>query len=632
MMPDTPVTISNSLKALRSTSPRVSVITIFYNAGKYLAEAIESVLAQSYRNFEFLLIDDGSNDGSTEIARDYVERFPDRLRYFEHPGHVNRGMSATRNLGLQHARGEFVAFIDGDDRWKACKLQQQVDLLDRKPDVDAVCGSVNYWESHQGGTDKIIYTGHRRNSEIRPPEGLIKLYPLGRETAPSMSDLLLRRASVLAAGGFEEAFDGAYEDQAFLIKFYENHSLYITHSVWSDYRVHPGSCSAEVDRNGTYHATRAKFLDWFEGHFASSRHRNNVDVNRVLDRALRRYRRDKRSVRARLSDSFAGVVVRRAKRMSRELSTRIAPGPAILMYHRIADERFDPWGLAVSRANFAEQVEWMARNRTVLPLSQFANLHGEGRLPPNAIAVTFDDGYACNAEVAVPLLQRLRVPATIFVPAELIGQDREFWWDELEQIVLNSGTAKLSLGDHEVELGPMIAGDNIWPPATAPRTPRQRAYHQLWSLLYNLPAEALGPALDGLREQAGTPSAARKSHRPMTTSEVRGLKSDFVEIGSHALSHASLTRLTKQEKAAEIFGSRDRCERLSGIRPKTFAYPYGHFDSECARLAERAGFICAVKADGLFVRRKSRRFALPRLFVGDFGAAELARQLGEPSS
>jgi glycosyltransferase involved in cell wall biosynthesis len=622
MAPNTPMEMSST--------PRVSVITIFYNAEKYLAEAIESVLAQHYRDLEFLLVDDGSNDGSTAIARGYVEQYPDRLRYFEHSGHAKRGMSATRNLGLHQARGEFVAFIDSDDRWKPCKLEQQVELLDRKPAVDAVCGSVNYWESHQGGTDRIKYTGHQRNKEIRPPEALIKLYPLGRANAPSMSDLLFRRASVLAAGGFEEDFDAAYEDQAFLIKFYEDHTLYITHSVWSDYRVHPGSCSAGVKRNGTYHASRMKFLEWFEGHFASSRHRQSLTVNRALDRALRRYHRDKRSARTRLADSVAGVVVRRTKRIFRELSTRIAPGPAILMYHRIVEERFDPWGLAVSGANFAEQVKWIARNRTVLPLSQFASLHREGRLPRNAIAVTFDDGYACNGEVAVPILERLRVPATIFVPVDLIGQRCEFWWDELEQIVLNSETPKLSLGDHEVELGPVTAGDRNWPPTTAPRTPRQRAYHRLWSILYNLPIKALKPALDDLREQAGTSSAARKSHRPMTEREVRSLKSDFVEIGSHALSHASLTKLTKQEKAAEIVGSRDRCERLSGIRPKTFAYPYGHFDAECERLAKEAGYLCAVKADGRFVRRKSRPFALPRLFVGNYGAAVLARQLGEP--
>jgi glycosyltransferase involved in cell wall biosynthesis len=97
------------------TSPRVSVICIFYNAERFFAEAIESVLAQEGISFELLLVDDGSSDASTAMARDYAERFPEVVRYLQHDGHANLGMSATRNLGLARARGEYVALIDRFD-------------------------------------------------------------------------------------------------------------------------------------------------------------------------------------------------------------------------------------------------------------------------------------------------------------------------------------------------------------------------------------------------------------------------------------------------------------------------------------------------------------------------------------
>ena len=97
------------------TKALVSTIIIFLNAERFLAEAIESVLAQTYPTWELWLVDDGSTDRSSQLARDYAARHAARIHYLEHPGHENRGKSASRNLGLRHARGEYVALLDADD-------------------------------------------------------------------------------------------------------------------------------------------------------------------------------------------------------------------------------------------------------------------------------------------------------------------------------------------------------------------------------------------------------------------------------------------------------------------------------------------------------------------------------------
>ena len=78
----------------------VSVITIFLNSEAFIAEAIDSVLAQDFRSFELILVDDGSTDTSSAIARRYAETHPDRVRYIDHPQHANHGMSASRNAGI----------------------------------------------------------------------------------------------------------------------------------------------------------------------------------------------------------------------------------------------------------------------------------------------------------------------------------------------------------------------------------------------------------------------------------------------------------------------------------------------------------------------------------------------------
>src|SRR5262245_51206234 len=132
---------------MTSNKPLVSAIIIFFNAEKYFQEAIESVFAQTYAHWDLLLVDDGSTDGSTEIAVRYANRHPGKVRYMEHAGHQNRGMSATRNLGFRAARGEFVALLDADDVWLPSKLEQQVAVLTEHPAAGMIYAPTQYWYS-----------------------------------------------------------------------------------------------------------------------------------------------------------------------------------------------------------------------------------------------------------------------------------------------------------------------------------------------------------------------------------------------------------------------------------------------------------------------------------------------------
>jgi glycosyltransferase involved in cell wall biosynthesis len=273
-------------------TPRISVITIFYNAADFLGEAIESVLAQDYPEFELLLVDDGSTDASSAIARGYAERDL-RIRCLHHPGHANRGMSASRNLGIREAQGEIVAFIDADDRWRSNKLSEQLAVLDQHPEVDACCGAVNYWRSWAGASDALVATGHVQERPVPPPEAMLAIYPLGKAAAPCPSDLIVRRSTALALGGFEESFIGPlqmYEDQAFLAKLYLQGVVWFDARCWLDYRRHDATCSAEVVRSGRYDEVRRHFLEWLGGYLAERPQLQDPQVMRALDRALFTYR------------------------------------------------------------------------------------------------------------------------------------------------------------------------------------------------------------------------------------------------------------------------------------------------------------------------------------------------------
>ena len=111
----------------------------------------------------------------------------------------------------------------------------------------------------------------------------------------------------------------------------------------------------------------------------------------------------------------------------------------ILMYHRVAEVDSDPWGLCVSPRHFSEQLEVLTEYGTPLGLSRFIQALNRGRLPPRPIVVIFDDGYIDNLSHAMPLLERYEVSATIFLVSGAMGRRREFWWDQLERVLLQPG-------------------------------------------------------------------------------------------------------------------------------------------------------------------------------------------------
>ena len=297
------------------------------------------------------------------------------------------------------------------------------------------------------------------------------------------------------------------------------------------------------------------------------------------------------------------------------------PRPLILMYHRVAHEPFDPWRLAVAPERFAEQLDWLARNRTVLRLVEFAELHQRGELPSDAVALTFDDGYACTAELAAPLLHLKQMPATIFIAADAIREGRQLWWDELEQLVIGCSGEKLKLGGRIIDIGEQHERDERWPEEDSSRTSRQRAFYDIWLRLRTLPHAALGAALAELGAQC--PASPRNSHRLMTPAQARSIRSQRIEFGSHALTHSSLPHLPAADKAREIRESAGACAAVTGVSPLSFAYPFGDFDAECEALVGDSGFVCACTAECRPVRPADSRFALPRIQMGNWTAHRL---------
>jgi len=248
------------------TTPTVSTIIIFLDPGKFLEETIESVQAQTFEDWELLLVDDGSTKSGSDVARDLAARHPDRVRYLEHPGHENRGKSESRNLGFRNARGRYVALLDADDVWLPDTLREQVAILDAHPEVGMVYGNTLYWYGWSGeksASDHDFTPALGVAPEaVHPPPTLLPKMLSGRAAEPCTGCYLARRDLVERIGAFEDEFRVLYEDQVFISKLFLAAPVYVSSRCWLHYRQHPASICATTDARPVGEAARLTFLDW----------------------------------------------------------------------------------------------------------------------------------------------------------------------------------------------------------------------------------------------------------------------------------------------------------------------------------------------------------------------------------
>ena len=270
--------------------PLVSVVIPFFNAERFLREAVKSVLAQSCQDWELLLVDDGSTDSSLQIAQQYTATYPDRMHLLAHPGHRNLGVSASRNLGVRCSRGEYIAFLDSDDVWLPNKLERQLAILRLVPEAGMTCGPSELWHSWKPdatAVDAVFPLRGAADCLVAPPELLLRWYPLGR-SAPGTASLLLRRRLIESVGGFEEKFAGLMEDQALLAKVYLSAPVFVSSECLVRYRIHDASLCGRATLQD-HDAACLLFLHWLEGYLRKQRIAN-PEIRRALNRTLWRYR------------------------------------------------------------------------------------------------------------------------------------------------------------------------------------------------------------------------------------------------------------------------------------------------------------------------------------------------------
>lgn len=258
-------------------APLVSVVVPFLNPGEFLRECVESVMAQTYPHWELLLVDDGSTDGSPAIAGKFAAANPGRVTVLQHPAGENRGMPASRNLGLSRARGEFIASLDSDDVFLPDKLERQLGILGAHPECSFTFARMEVWSSWQvGRKDSIQNLTCPVGSPIAPPRFIPWL--LSGRNDPQGA--LMRKADIDKVGGWVESISMC-EDWAMYIKLALRWAVIADGKPNYRYRQHASQTCAVHRRAGTFHSSFAGFFDWLE-RYLSEQQVNDAEIRRAV--------------------------------------------------------------------------------------------------------------------------------------------------------------------------------------------------------------------------------------------------------------------------------------------------------------------------------------------------------------
>lgn len=335
-------------------------------------------------------------------------------------------------------------------------------------------------------------------------------------------------------------------------------------------------------------------------------------------------------------------VVARLYDLGGRVRARFSTHCVVLLYHRIADSPDDPYMLSVTPRHFAEHLQVIRQHARPVRLHEVARGLAAGSLPRLGVCVTFDDGYQDNLNVALPLLEQYDVPATMFMTTGRIGRDREFWWDELQRILLLPGELPARLRLHiddrpvDIELGTAAsysasdaARDAGWTITdTSLPTARHAVLRTMYQLLHGRGPVEQAEVLDRLVAWSGRVRTVRDAFRALEPEEVAGLPADGVlEVGGHTVNHPALPAQPVTVQREEIAGCRATLEEWLGRPVRSFAYPYGEFSDDAIAEVRRAGYDHACACMGQPTRRNSDPFRIPRIDAQDIDGDALARLL-----
>ncbi len=316
-------------------------------------------------------------------------------------------------------------------------------------------------------------------------------------------------------------------------------------------------------------------------------------------------------------------------------------GVVILMYHRVANPAIDPWQLAVSAENFEQHLKILKRKNIVKPLPQIIEDLKKKKISKKSIAITFDDGYEDNYLIAKPLLEKYKLPATFFITSKNISSAKQFWWDELAHILLqtqqlpqilslhiNGHAFSFDLGEETLLKEELASKHKNYVYFNPPETLRSRLYYKLWKYFSAIPDRDQVNLIEQIRTWAGTPQDTQTAYHCLSSEQVKELSAgQLFNIGGHTLSHPALPFYNKAVQQEEILGNKLHLEQITGEKIDLFAYPSGKYNDLTIKILNQMGFQAAFTTNARKVKKYADPFTLGRFQVTNYNGDQLKHRL-----
>lgn len=293
------------------------------------------------------------------------------------------------------------------------------------------------------------------------------------------------------------------------------------------------------------------------------------------------------------------------------------PRVLCLLYHRINDYENDIYNMTVTPQNFEAHMKYLKEHYQIVKFDDdWESISGD------AVVITFDDGYVDNYSFAVPILEKYRIPATIFVTTGNIDTNREFWWDEFERALLQGADYKDSF-----ELCDDVY-HYTWETDTCEK--RKKLITTLrWLLRCDPYIERREDWLKQLRMWSGMNAEGRDSNISMSSQQLKELaSSELITIGGHTVNHQSMGALSYAEQEKEISISLENLEKIIGRKVTTYSYPFGKvydYNEETFQLLEKYGVCKAATTSERIWTATENKLTIPRVSVRNIEIEEFEK-------
>jgi len=324
------------------------------------------------------------------------------------------------------------------------------------------------------------------------------------------------------------------------------------------------------------------------------------------------------------------------KRLRSKFENLFNTGVPVLMYHRIFTPDADPWQLSVSPENFETQLQFLQKRYTIISMEQLGEQLLHGKINSRSLVMTFDDCYTDNYHFARPLLEKYECPATFFVPSALIGRNQLYWWDELQELILNTlvlpnklelfiGSEQFEQQVHSVVLKQDEAeAQSKWTFHDPPATERCDLYFRLWKLLRPLPAMQIRNVLNQIKQRLAREIEPGNHDLPMNFSQLNEIRnSALFTLGIHTSTHPLLESHPEAMQREEIVDCKKWLWHHFGESTPVMAYPYGSYNATTLKILQEENVTLGFTTEAVTVKRNSSPLELGRFQILNWNAAQL---------